>query len=158
MAVHFKPTIKGEKYAQLVQQQARGAWTGRRRGTVQGNSHRQFTVAHRRRKEKRPQLPQPRARLAGGSVGRLWAVWLRMGAEELGLQMGRVPCRRSRGVGGTSHLFLRHRMVPPIPFLSKLAPLWPTLTFLLDYEEMGMGFKGITKVQGDAVEDHCLDL
>jgi hypothetical protein len=47
---------------------------------------------------------------------------------------------------------------PPIPFLSKLAPQWSTLTFLLDYEEMGMGFKGITKVHGDAVEDHCLDL
>jgi hypothetical protein len=47
---------------------------------------------------------------------------------------------------------------PPIPFLAKLAPQWPTLTFLLDYEEMGMGFKGITKVKGDTVEDHCLDL
>jgi hypothetical protein len=47
---------------------------------------------------------------------------------------------------------------PPIPFLSKLAPEWPTLIFLLDYEEMGMGFKGITKVAGDAVEDHCLEL
>jgi hypothetical protein len=47
---------------------------------------------------------------------------------------------------------------PPIPFLSKLAPAWPTLTFLLDYEEMGIGFKGITKVAGDAIEDHCLEL
>ena len=47
---------------------------------------------------------------------------------------------------------------PPIPFLSQLAPKWPTLTFLLDYEEMGMGFKGITKIQGEIVEDHCLDL
>jgi len=47
---------------------------------------------------------------------------------------------------------------PPVPFLEKLAPQWPALTFLLDYEEMGMGFKGITKVRGDAVEDHCLDL
>jgi hypothetical protein len=46
---------------------------------------------------------------------------------------------------------------PPIPFLSKLALEWPTLTFLLDYEEMSMGFKGITKVAGDAVEDHCLE-
>lgn len=47
---------------------------------------------------------------------------------------------------------------PPIPFLSKLAPDWPTLIFLLDYEEMGMGFKGITKVAGNSVEDHCLEL
>ncbi len=47
---------------------------------------------------------------------------------------------------------------PPIPFLSKLAPEWPTLTFLLDYEEMGMGFKGISKMQGEAVEDHCIEI
>lgn len=48
--------------------------------------------------------------------------------------------------------------VPPVPFLAKLGPAWPTLTFLLDYEEMGMGFKGIAKVKGDAVEDHCVEL
>lgn len=47
---------------------------------------------------------------------------------------------------------------PPIPFLEKLAPHWPTLTFLLDYEEMGMGFKGITKAVGHAVEDHCVEI
>jgi hypothetical protein len=47
---------------------------------------------------------------------------------------------------------------PPLAFLEKLAPQWPTLTFLLDYEEMGMGFKGICKVEGDSVEDHCFDL
>jgi len=46
---------------------------------------------------------------------------------------------------------------PPMEFLAKLAPQWP-LIFLLDYEEMGMGFKGICKVKGDAVEDHCLTL
>ena len=47
---------------------------------------------------------------------------------------------------------------PPVAFLTTLAPQWPTLIFLLDYEEMGMGFKGITKVSGDSVEDHCLTL
>jgi hypothetical protein len=47
---------------------------------------------------------------------------------------------------------------PPIPFLAKLAPAWPMLTFLLDYEEMGMGFTGIAKVKSDAVEDHCVEL
>jgi hypothetical protein len=47
---------------------------------------------------------------------------------------------------------------PPVAFLQKLGPEWPTLTFLLDYEEIGMGFKGITKVAGNTVEDHCLDL
>jgi len=47
---------------------------------------------------------------------------------------------------------------PPVPFLEKLAPKWPTLTFLLDYEETGMGFKGIARVAGNSVEDHCLEL
>lgn len=48
--------------------------------------------------------------------------------------------------------------VPPIPFLEKLAPQWPALKFLLDYEEMGMGFKGLTKAVGNAIEDHCVEL
>lgn len=47
---------------------------------------------------------------------------------------------------------------PPIAFLEKLAPQWPTLKFLLDYEEMSMGFKGITKAAGASVEDHCVEL
>ena len=47
---------------------------------------------------------------------------------------------------------------PPIPFLKNLAPQWPTLKFLLDYEEFGMGFKGITKAAGAAIEDHCVEL
>ncbi len=47
---------------------------------------------------------------------------------------------------------------PPIAFLEKLGPQWPTLKFVLDYEEISMGFKGICKVAGDSVEDHCFDL
>jgi hypothetical protein len=47
---------------------------------------------------------------------------------------------------------------PPVTFLEKLAPQWPTLTFLLDYEEMSMGFKGITKAAGDSIEDHYVEL
>ncbi len=47
---------------------------------------------------------------------------------------------------------------PPIPFLEKLGREWPMLTFLLDYEEPGMSYKGIAKVHGEAVEDHCFDL
>ena len=35
---------------------------------------------------------------------------------------------------------------------------WLTLTFLLDYEEISMGFKGLAKIRGDAVEDHCVEL
>ena len=47
---------------------------------------------------------------------------------------------------------------PPIPFLEKLAPQWPTLKFLLDYEELSMGFKGIIKAAGTVMEDHCVQL
>ncbi len=47
---------------------------------------------------------------------------------------------------------------PPIPFLEQLARQWPTLKFLLDYEELGMGFKGITKAVGATLEDHCIEL
>ena len=47
---------------------------------------------------------------------------------------------------------------PPIPFLETLAPQWPTLKFLLDYEELSMGFKGITKAVGTVIEDHCVKL
>ena len=47
---------------------------------------------------------------------------------------------------------------PPLPFLEQLARQWPVFKFLLDYEELGMGFKGITKAAGAMVEDHCLEL
>jgi hypothetical protein len=47
---------------------------------------------------------------------------------------------------------------PPLPFLSALAPHWPSLKFLLDYEEMSMGFKGIAKFMNGSFEDHCLAL
>jgi hypothetical protein len=29
---------------------------------------------------------------------------------------------------------------------------------LLDYEEMGIGFKGIAKVKGKELVDHCIDI
>jgi hypothetical protein len=47
---------------------------------------------------------------------------------------------------------------PPISFLTKLGQMWSGLTFVLEYEEGGMGFKGICKVAGDKVEDHCINL
>lgn len=47
---------------------------------------------------------------------------------------------------------------PPIELLQTIGPQWPTLTFLLDYEELGMGFKGITKIQDTENEDHCISL
>jgi hypothetical protein len=45
---------------------------------------------------------------------------------------------------------------PPIPFLDRVAKQWVNLTFVLEYEEPGMGFKGLAKFQGDAREDHCI--
>jgi len=45
---------------------------------------------------------------------------------------------------------------PPIPFLDKVAKQWVNLTFVLEYEEPGMGFKGLAKFQGDVREDHCI--
>jgi hypothetical protein len=42
---------------------------------------------------------------------------------------------------------------PPLPFLKHLGPQWPTLRFVVAYEEWGVGFQGLCKVQGAAVED-----
>jgi len=47
---------------------------------------------------------------------------------------------------------------PPIAFLEQVAKLWPTLTFILEYEEGGIGFKGLARFQGEQHEDHCIDL
>ena len=47
---------------------------------------------------------------------------------------------------------------PPIEFFEILAKQWPNLTFVLQYEELGLAFKGIAKFQGETKEDHCLSL
>jgi hypothetical protein len=47
---------------------------------------------------------------------------------------------------------------PPISFLGAVAKHWPALTFILEYEEGGMGFKGLAKAQGETIEDHCISL
>jgi len=46
---------------------------------------------------------------------------------------------------------------PPIEFLVRAAKQWPSLTFILHYQEPGMGFEGIAKLQGETSEDHCID-
>jgi len=46
---------------------------------------------------------------------------------------------------------------PPLPFISHLSKSWPQLTFILDYEEFGMCFKGLAKAQGGHLEDHCIE-
>ena len=47
---------------------------------------------------------------------------------------------------------------PPVPLLAKLGPQWPSLTFVLDYDELGVGFKGIAKIRDEDVIDHCIEL
>src|SRR5258708_24166353 len=47
---------------------------------------------------------------------------------------------------------------PPVPLIANLAKQWPTLTFILSYDEPGMAFKGIAKAHGEKVEDHCVSL
>ena len=44
---------------------------------------------------------------------------------------------------------------PPVEFIEAAAKLWPSLTFKLEYEELGEGFKGLAKAVGGSLEDHC---
>ena len=46
---------------------------------------------------------------------------------------------------------------PPIEFVQKAARQFPTLTFVLEYDEPGMRFKGIAKSHGKKHEDHCIE-
>jgi len=46
---------------------------------------------------------------------------------------------------------------PPIEFLERAAKELPALTFILHYEEPGMGFEGIARFHGQTAEDHCVD-
>ena len=47
---------------------------------------------------------------------------------------------------------------PPVELLKRIGPDWPTLTFLLHYEEPGERFVGICKMEDATCEDHCLNL
>ena len=38
---------------------------------------------------------------------------------------------------------------PPIKILENVAKQWPNLTFVLIYEELDVGYKGISKFKGD---------
>ena len=46
----------------------------------------------------------------------------------------------------------------PMEFLENVGLLWPSLTFVLDYEELGDAFKGLAKVHGEERVNHCLQL
>lgn len=45
---------------------------------------------------------------------------------------------------------------PPIEFLETVAKEHPNLTFILEYDEPGIGFKGLARFNGETKEDHCL--
>jgi hypothetical protein len=47
---------------------------------------------------------------------------------------------------------------PPLAFMEQLSRQWPTLVFILDYEESGEGFKGLARAAAGVLEDHCIDL
>ena len=47
---------------------------------------------------------------------------------------------------------------PAVPFVQNVCKQWPTLTFILDYEETGEAYKGICKGQGENFEDYCIDI
>ena len=46
---------------------------------------------------------------------------------------------------------------PAVEFVRNVRLLWPTLTFILDYDEPGNGFKGICKGAGDQFENHSIN-
>ena len=47
---------------------------------------------------------------------------------------------------------------PPIALFKTIGPQWPTLTFRLNYEELGCGFIGLCKVVGDNCVDECFNV
>ena len=46
---------------------------------------------------------------------------------------------------------------PAVEFIENVRKQWPTLTFILDYDEPGNGFKGICKGAGDQFENHSIN-
>jgi hypothetical protein len=47
---------------------------------------------------------------------------------------------------------------PPMEFLQKAAVQWPAIQIVLEYEEPGMAYKDLAKLQGEVCEDHCISL
>jgi hypothetical protein len=78
--------------------------------------------------------------------------------EQWGCKWGACESQLVDEWEGHLHYAFDTAWAPPISFLEKLAPQWPALKFLLNYEELSMGFKGITKAAGAVIEDHCIEL
>ena len=47
---------------------------------------------------------------------------------------------------------------PSVRFVESVSRAWPTLLFVLDYEEPILGFKGLARAKAGALDDHCIKL
>jgi hypothetical protein len=47
---------------------------------------------------------------------------------------------------------------PPVPFVREVSAQWPTLVFLLDYEEQLAGFRGLARAAAGSWQHFCLNL
>lgn len=46
---------------------------------------------------------------------------------------------------------------PPIKGIEKISAMFPKLTFWLEYEEEGCGFKGLARIQAGTTDNKCFD-
>jgi len=46
---------------------------------------------------------------------------------------------------------------PPIEGFQRISKIYPQLIFFLDYEELGVGFKGIAKIKNGLIDNKCFD-
>ena len=47
---------------------------------------------------------------------------------------------------------------PPVPFLESVSRSWPSLVFVLDYEEQWMAFKGLARAAAGSLQHLCVDV
>jgi len=47
---------------------------------------------------------------------------------------------------------------PAVIFVKQVSRAWPTLVFVLDYEEPRMGYKGLARANAGTLEDHCIEI
>jgi hypothetical protein len=45
---------------------------------------------------------------------------------------------------------------PSVRFVENVSRAWPTLVFVLDYEEIRAGYKGLARAQAGTLDDHCI--
>ena len=73
---------------------------------------------------------------------------------------GPTPSTRSRskpGRGGLVYRFVTP-WKPPTAFFQRVSELWPTLVFVLDYEEPRMAFRGLARAANGTLDYIHIDL